>query len=71
MYWFVKSVQLALFVYNHCKVFSGEFMKTYGIRNVGSISKALKRLVADEIIYEFDGEYLFENPFFREWVRRR
>ena len=56
---------------NHCKVFSGEFMKTYGIRNVGSISKALKRLVADEIIYEFDGEYLFENPFFREWVRRR
>ena len=42
-----------------------------GIRNVGSISKALKRLVADEIIYEFNGEYLFENPFFREWVRRR
>ena len=25
----------------------------------------------DEIIYEFNGEYLFENPFFREWVRRR
>ena len=46
-------------------------METYGIRNVGSISKALKRLVADEIIYEFDGEYIFENPFFREWVRRR
>ena len=56
---------------NHCKLFSGEFMETYGIRNVGSISKALKRLVADEIIYEFGGEYLFENPFFREWVRRR
>ena len=56
---------------DHPKVFSGEFMETYGIRNVGSISKALKRLVADEIIYEFNGEYLFENPFFREWVRRR
>ena len=56
---------------NHCKLFSGEFMETYGIRNVGSISKALKRLVADEIIYEFGGDYLFENPFFREWVRRR
>ena len=56
---------------DHPKVFSGEFMETYGIRNVGSISKALKRLVADEIIYEFNSEYLFENPFFREWVRRR
>ena len=56
---------------DHPKLFSGEFMETYGIRNVGSISKALKRLVADEIIYEFNGEYLFENPFFREWVRRR
>ena len=56
---------------NHCKVFSGEFLETYGIRNVGSVSKALKRLINDEIIYEFNGEYLFENPFFREWVRRR
>ncbi len=55
----------------HCKVFSGEFMETYGIRNVGSVSKALKRLIGDEIIYEFNGEYFFENPFFREWVRRR
>ncbi|MBQ3289933.1 MAG: ATP-binding protein [Kiritimatiellae bacterium] len=56
---------------DHCKVFSGEFLETYGIRNVGSVSKALKRLIRDEIIYEFNGEYLFENPFFREWVRRR
>ena len=55
----------------HSKVFSGEFMETNRIRNVGSISKALKRLIADEVIYEFNGEYLFENPFFREWVRRR
>ena len=55
----------------HCKVFSGEFMEAYGIRNVGSVSKALKRLISDEIIYGFNGQYLFENPFFREWVRRR
>jgi acyl-CoA reductase-like NAD-dependent aldehyde dehydrogenase len=55
----------------HGKVFSGSFMETYGIKNVGSVTKALKRLISDEIIYEFNGEYLFENPFFREWVRRR
>jgi len=65
------NVLRGLAVPDHCKVFSGEFMETYGIRNVGSVSKALKRLIADEIIYEFNGEYLFENPFFREWVRRR
>ena len=56
---------------DHGKLFSGEFMATYGIRNVGSVSKALRRLENDEIIYKFNGEYLFENPFFREWVRRR
>ncbi|MBR4611359.1 MAG: hypothetical protein IKO40_01455 [Kiritimatiellae bacterium] len=46
-------------------------METNGVKNASSVSKALKRLVGDEILYEFGGEYRFENPFFREWMLRQ
>lgn len=50
------------------KVFSGDFMSANDIKNVGSVTKALKRLVADELIFEYNGECRFENPFFRQWL---
>ena len=52
------------------KVFSAEFMQENELRSVGGLTKALKRLVADELIYDYLGDYRFENPFFREWVKR-
>jgi len=51
------------------KVFSGGFLEQNGIRNVGSVTKALKRLVDDEYVFDYEGEYRFENPFFRAWLR--
>ena len=47
---------------NHAKVFSGAFMETCGIRNVGSISKALKRLVADLAAYGRPARYIPLHP---------
>jgi len=52
----------------NAKVFSGEFMERNAIRNVGSVTKALKRLVQDEYVFEYEGAYRFENPFFRAWL---
>ena len=52
----------------HARVFSGEFMSAYGIKNVGSVTKAIRRLVEDELIFEYKGEYRFENPFFKDWL---
>lgn len=52
----------------HARVFSGEFMSTHGIKNVGSVTKAIRRLVEDELIFEYEGEYRFENPFFKAWL---
>ena len=52
----------------HARVFSGEFMSAYGIKNVGSVTKAIRRLVEDELIFEYEGEYRFENPFFKDWL---
>ena len=51
------------------KPFSGDFMSECGIRNVGTVTRALSRLVADEIIYEYGGSWRFVNPFFREWLK--
>lgn len=69
----LTTVQLAvlygLAVDGRAKVFSGEFLERNGIRNVGSVTKALKRLKEEEYIFEYEGEYRFENPFFRSWLR--
>ena len=55
----------------HPRPYSGDFLSEYGLKNVGSVTKALKRLMSDELIYEHQGSFEFENPFFREWLRRR
>lgn len=55
----------------HARVFSGDFMVSNGIKNVGSVTKAIRRLVEDELIFEYEGEYRFENPFFKSWLCRR
>ena len=46
-------------------------MSDCGIRNVGTVTRALTRLSADEIIYEHLGIWRFTNPFFREWLNTR
>ena len=64
------SVLRGLARHPHAKVFSSEFMHENELRSVGGLTKALKRLVADELIYEYLGDYHFENPFFREWIKK-
>lgn len=51
--------------------FSGDFMSECGIRNVGTVTRALARLTADDIVYEHGGSWRFANPFFREWLNTR
>ncbi len=49
--------------------FSGVFISRCGIRNVGTVTRALTRLQNDEIIFEHSGGWRFTNPFFREWLK--
>lgn len=49
--------------------FSGDFISRCGIRNVGTVTRALTRLQNDEIIFEHSGGWRFTNPFFREWLK--
>ena len=65
------SVLKGIAATEHARVFSGDFLSSNGIKNVGSVTKAIRRLVEDELVFEYEGEYRFENPFFKSWLRKR
>ena len=56
---------------SNLKPFSGDFLTRNGIRNVGTVTRALSRLTKDELIYEYAASWRFTNPFFREWLKSR
>lgn len=47
---------------------ASEFLKETGIRQPGSVKKALNRLVDMRIIFNSGTEYKFSNPFFKHWL---
>ena len=51
-------------------VCSVDFLSRAGVLNAASVKRALVRLENAELVYQFENEYRFLNPFFREWVRR-
>ena len=51
-------------------VFSKEFLAFSATYNASSVKVAVGKLENEEIIYNFNGEFKFINPFFGEWVRR-
>jgi hypothetical protein len=50
------------------KIYSADFMATAEMPSSAAAAKALKRLVADGLIYLFGDEYRFFNPFLRTWL---
>jgi len=47
---------------------SAAFLKGVGIALPASVKKALSRLMQLKVIYRYEGEYRFVNPFFRSWL---
>lgn len=47
---------------------SAEFIKATGISQPASVKRALNRLVDLNIIYRYQREYKFINPFFKSWL---
>jgi len=47
---------------------SSEFVREVGIELPATIKKALTRLIQLKIIYRYQGEYKFVNPFFKSWL---
>jgi hypothetical protein len=47
---------------------SAAFLEGVGITLPASVKKALNRLVQIKVIYRYQGEYKFINPFFKLWL---
>lgn len=47
---------------------SSKFVKEVGIELPATIKKALTRLIQLKIIYRYQDEYKFVNPFFKSWL---
>jgi predicted transcriptional regulator len=47
---------------------SSAFLKNSGIAQASSVQRALKRLTDLRIIFYYEDEYRFVNPFFRAWL---
>jgi AAA+ ATPase superfamily predicted ATPase len=47
---------------------SSEFIKEVGITLSATIKKTLMRLIQLKIIYRYQNEYKFVNPFFKSWL---
>lgn len=52
------------------EVYSGAFLQAVAVFSPGSVKRALDKLVQSGLVYNYDGEYKFINPFFAEWIRR-
>ena len=53
------------------KIYSSQFLESVRIASTGTVKKAVKRLEADELVYEWQRSWRFVDPFFREWVHRK
>lgn len=62
---------VALAKYGGEMVYSAEFREKAEMPSTAAMSKALKRLVDDRLIYQRQKEYRFFNPFLRAWLISR
>ena len=51
-------------------VYSGQSLAMAQVYNSASMKRAIEKLVKDGLVYNFEGDYKFTNPFFREWLVR-
>jgi len=53
------------------KVYSADFLQHAEVPSTATLTKALKRLVDDRLIYCYQKRYAFFNPFLRAWLVSR
>lgn len=51
-------------------IYSNQFAEITGVRNTGSITKALKQLEKKRIIHSIGKKFLFASPFLKLWLPR-
>ena len=53
------------------EVLSGDFIAKHRLRAASSVSAALKKLLANELVYQTSEGYIIYDRFLGEWLRRQ
>ena len=63
-----RKVVLALAVYGGKGVYSGAFLSNAQVSGIGTMRRSITRLISEKLIYRYNDEYKFFNPFFAQWL---
>jgi hypothetical protein len=63
-----RKVATALAANGGKGVYSAEFLAKAQVSGIGTMRRSLTKLMAENLIYRFNDEYRFFNPFFARWL---
>jgi hypothetical protein len=62
---------MALAAHGGKGVYSGSFIANAQVSGIGTMRRSMTKLIAEKLIYRYNDEYKFFNPFFAQWLRRK
>ena len=66
-----RKVVMALAVHGGMSVYSGSFLMNAQVSGIGTMRRSMTKLMAEKLIYRYNNEYKFFNPFFAQWLRSK
>ena len=66
-----RKVAAALAAHGGRGVYSAEFLSKAQVSGIGTMRRSLTKLMAENMVYRFNDEYRFFNPFFARWLVSR
>lgn len=66
-----RKVVMALAAHGGKGVYSGSFIAKAQVSGIGTMRRSMIKLIAENLIYRYNDEYKFFNPFFARWLRRK
>ena len=64
-----RKVATALAVHGGKGVYAGSFLANAQVSGIGTMRRSILKLQSESLIYRFNDEYRFFNPFFAQWLR--
>ena len=63
-----RKVVSALAVHGGKGVYSGAFLANAQVSGIGTMRRSITKLISEKLIYRYNDEYKFFNPFFAQWL---
>lgn len=65
-----RKVVTAVAVHGGKGIYSGSFLAHAQVSGIGTMRRSMAKLAAENLVYRFNDEYRFFNPFFAQWLRQ-